>query len=345
MSRTVRLLCAAFLACGSVPLTGVGVAGADEAGLTPANFAYFFSKGVDKPEQAPAAPPNITTLVADGVSPGNLAVAANAGAEDKVSFLYFDTLALPVDASVTTAVVTMTTVPNGPQDVSFNAAPEKVLACAAGTEGFKEDDGAGLAMAPKRLCTAFKSIGKAGAAGAYQWDITGLAQQWVTGNNDGVAFTRADEAPGSNFQVVFGKAATAKLVVSYSLPEVVAPPVVTPPVTPPVVPAPQIGGFVPPPMDGFAPAPEVVVPNPVTNPAPQPTVSQPTVQARPIALSTSLRPTNELWLAGFGLVGVLLLLSLVMGDPTVPAATRSRSRLTLALEAQRRTPVLRPRAL
>lgn len=344
MSRTVRLAAATLLACASVPLIGIGTASADEAAIVPSNSAYFFSKGVDKPEQTPAPPPNATALAADGVAAGNLAVAATGGQEDKVSFLYFDLFTLPVDATVTSAVVTMTTVPNSPTDVSFNATPASVVACAAGTQGFKEDDGAGLANAPDRLCTAFKAVGKAGTAGAYQWDVTGLAQQWMTGANDGVAFTRADESPGSNFQVVFGKATTAKLAVTYSLPVVETPPV-APPVTPPVAAPPVAGGFVPQPTDGFAPLPDVVAPVPQANPVPSPVTSGNVPQTRNVALSTSMRPSNQFWLAGLGLGALLVLVSLVMGDPTVPAASRSRSRLTLALEGRQATPTLRARPL
>lgn len=345
MSRTVRLAAAALLACGSVPLTGVGTASADEAAVVPSNYAYFFSKGIDKPEESPAAPPNITATVADGVAPGNLAVAANGGQEDKVSFLYFDLFTLPVDATVTSAVVTMTTVPNSQSDVSFNATPASVVACAAGTQGFKEDDGAGLGKnAPDRLCTTFKAVGKAGAAGAYQWDVTGLAQQWMTGANDGVAFTRADASPGSNFQVVFGKAATAKLDVTYSLPVAETPPV-APPVTPPVAAPPASGGFVPQPSEGFAPLPDVVAPAPQTNPVPSPVTSGNVQQTQTVALASSMRPSNQLWLAGLGVAALLVLVSLVMGDPTVPATSRSRSRLTLALEGRQATPTLRARPL
>ena len=347
MSRTVRLVCAALLACGSVPLTGVGVAAADEASLTPASSAYFFSKGVDKPDESPAAPPNVTGIVADGVAPGNLAVAADAGGEDKVSFLYFDVFSLPVDATIAKAVVTMTPVPNGPEgeavNVSYNQAPEAVIACKAGPQGFKDDDGAGLANAPERLCAAFKAVGKAGPAGSYQWDVTGLAQEWLSGSNDGIAFTRADDGPGNSFQVVFGKAATAKLAITYTaaetVPPVVAPPLAPPPVAPPL----SVGGAVTPPTDGFAPTPEVVVPNPQANPAP--TTAQPAAAARPVALSTSLRPTNQFWLAALGIALALVLVSLVMGDPAVPAAARSRSRLVLALEGRRPMPSFHARTV
>jgi hypothetical protein len=343
MSRFVRLLSAAALACASVPVLGVGPAAADDASIVPSNAAYFFSKGVDKPEEAPAAPPNVTALAADGVSAGNLAVAANGGTEDKVSFLFFDLFNLPTTATVSQAVVTMTPVPLSPQDVSFNATPESVLACAAGPEGFKDDDGAGIANAPARLCTAFKAVGKAGAAGAYTWDVTALAQQWVAGTNDGVAFTRADESPGSNFQVVFGPSTTAKLTMTYSIPETFEPPV-APPVTPPLAGPPAVGGVLPPPTEPFVPTPDVVAPNPQPNVVPSPVTSTPT-PTRTVALSTSMRPTNQFWLAGAGLLGLLLLVSLVLGDASVPAASRSRSRLSLALEGRGVSPTLRARPL
>lgn len=347
MSRMVRLLAASVLACASVPFVGASPAHADEALIAPGNFAYFYAKGVSKPPEAPTTPPNVTGS-ADGVSAGNLAVAANAGTEDKVSFLYFELLAIPTDATVSKAVVTLKTVPQSPTDVSFNATPAAIQACQVDpTVGFKEEDGESLDLAPARLCPSFSAKGTAKGAD-YQWDITALAQKWVSTTNDGVAFTRADSGPGSNFQVVFANAATATLSLTYTAPSAVPveqfPPVFTPPAPAP----PVMGGFVPPPSGGFVPAPEIpFAPAPQVNPVPQaPSVAAPAT--RPIALTTSLRPTNQSWLAGLGFALVLILLSLILGDTSTPARTRSHSRLALALEAQRSTaqrPSLRPRHL
>lgn len=345
--RQVRLLGAVALACASVPVTGVGVAQADSVSLAPGNYGYFFAKGIDKPDPLPAEPPNLTGDHADGVSPGNLAVAAEGGAEDKVSFLYFDVFNLPVGATLDKAVVTMTLVPSSPpNDISYNAAPGLVRACKAGGSGFAEDDGTGLALAPERLCDAFSAAGKAGPAGTYQWDVTGLAQQWLAGQNDGVAFTTADTAPGTNFQVVFGAASTAKLEVTYT-PAVV---VDTPP------PAPEDPGTALPPSPdgGFEAAPPVdlggieapLVPTPEANTAPEPVVTEPVLTAtRPVAVSTSLRPDAQLWLAGMGLLAALVVVSLVLGDAggvgssTGPA--RRRSRLSLALTSPERLASIR----
>jgi hypothetical protein len=173
--RALRLVAAAALACGSVPLT-VGVAQAESGSIAPTNWGYFYSAGIDKPEQSPAAPPNVTAEFADGVSPGHLAVAAQGGQEDKVSFLFFDLYDLPTDATVTKAVLTLKPVDAPPDDLSYNATPEAVAACKAGPEGFKEDDGVGLAKAPARDCAGFKAVGKAGAGGSYVFDIAALAQ-------------------------------------------------------------------------------------------------------------------------------------------------------------------------
>lgn len=341
MSRSMRLVGAVVLACSSVPWLGVGPAHADTALLVPTNSAYFYSAGLDKPEASPAAPPNVTGA-ADGVGAGHLAVAATGGKEDKVSFLYFDVFSLPAGASVTKAVVTMKLVPASPEDLSAQASPDKVVACKAGEQGFNGDDGAGLAAnAPDRLCKDFSVKGTAVGTTAYAWDVTPLAQTWIEGANDGLAFTRADESPNSSFQVVFDLATTAALSVEYSLPEVVAPieevPVLTPPVDlPPTDPG---SGFAPAPDVGVAPetgAEVPIVPNPTVNEPPSavPAASVPTRRA---AVQASLRPTTGFWLTLLALGVGLGLLSLVLGDPRVATTgVGPRSRLSRALELQQR---------
>ena len=333
--RFLRLVGAVAVACGSVPLTGVGVAQADSVALAPSNSGYFYAMGIDKPEASPADPPNLTADRADGVSPGNLGVAAQGGAEDKVSFLYFDVFNLPVGATIDKAVVTLKLVPNSPpNDISYNQAPELVAACKAGSSGFAEDDGTGMALAPERLCKDFSAAAKEGPGGTYQWDVTALAQTWMTGENDGLAFTAANADPGTNFQVVFDKASTAKLDVTYT-PAVVVEPVVDPPaVAPgPALPPVPTTGFEPAPPVGTVTDPGVVAPEPTVNPVPSPVTSQPVTNvAAPVALEGSLRPTTAFWLGSLGLLVALAAASLVLGDAS-PAATtrRRRSRLSHAL--------------
>ena len=344
MARVLRLVGAAVLACVSVPLLSVAPAYADTAVKAPTNFGYFNSTGIDKPDASPADPPNLTSDHADGVGPGHLAVAAAGGKEDKVSFLLFDVFDLDPAATLQKAVVRMVLVPNTPpNDLSFQAAPEKVVACMAGSEGFSGDEGNGLALAPKRLCDKFKAVGKATADGkAYEFDVTGLAATWLTDDNEGIAFTSAPEAQSSNFQVVFDKPDTATLSLTYTggTVETVLPPVTTPvdsgvlPQAPASSPDFSSGG-------GFAPAPSIdtpiapsvelpAVPNPTVNQPPVAAVAQPVTRPA-AALSASMRPTTGFWLAGLALIGGLALISLIMGDTAVPTVSRSRSRLSLAL--------------
>jgi hypothetical protein len=240
----------------------------------------------------------------------------------------------------------MKVLPNAvPDDITYNAAPELVQACKSGDGGFSGDDGVGIDKAPSRLCNQFSAKGKAGAAGTYQWDITGLAQTWLSGLNDGQAFTRAEELPVGNFQVVFDAAPTARLDLTYTLPlpEGPAPGPLPGPALPPT------GGYTAPidpglPVDAGGP----LVPQPQPNPVPQPQVSQPRVAAAPVALSTSLRPEAGLWLGGLGLAVALVLVSLVLGDTGAVSAVPRRSLLSRALADRHRLapiPVVRHRAV
>ncbi len=333
---------------------------ADLSGSEPASSgAYFSSAGIAKPDVSPQAPPNVTAS-ADGVGPGNLAVAARAGMEDKVSFLFFSLNDVPLDGVVTKAVLTVPLVANDPDNLSSGQAPEKVRACKAADTGFGGEDGAALSLAPERLCEEFQAPGKASDDGkGYVFDITALAATWLD-SNDGVALTTADGASTTPFQVVFGSAEQSTLSYSYSAPEPEA--VVALPVEPDtgsgVVDAPTFdsgtsgGGFA---VDegvgsdggftGSTDAP-VIDSGPVdaapVDSAPVPEAAAPvtavtvTSVARELAAPT-LRPSASAWLGGLLLVAALALLSLVLGDPRVPQRAASTTRLSAALQARERT--------
>lgn len=350
MSRGLRLLSAAAVACASLTLFGVPAAHADTADIVPSNSGYFYQGGVDKPEESPATIPNPGDTT-DGVGATHLAVAAKGGTEDKVSFLYFDMFNLPLDATIDQAIVKLVLIPNTPPtDISYQASADNVIACMAGDSGFSGDEAVGIAKAPDRLCDKFKAPAKLSSDGkAYEFDITSLANSWLTGANDGVAFTRSDSAPSSNFQVVFDSPSTASMKVSYTAPEVEAPevPVVD-------VPGTTTGGVVTPPSDGgtggFAPSPGTGLGGdpgivPTAPEAGVPPVVPPqtggSTPVRTVALSTSMRPTNAFWLGGVVLVIALVIVSLVCGDPRVAASHRTSSRLTKALSA-RQSLVTRP---
>jgi hypothetical protein len=318
----------------------VGVAHADTSTIPATNSAYFYAAGIDKPEQSPAAPPNLGADI-DGVSPGNLAVAASGGNEDKVSFLYFDVFSLPPGATITSAVVSVKLVPNSPpDDISYQATPDRVVACQAGETGFSGDDAVGIAKAPARLCDKFSAKGKAKDAITWQWDVTALAGTWLSGSNDGLALTRGEDV-ASSFQQVFAPGSTASLAVTYTAPVEEAPAVPTLPEVPAAGVPPVIDSGAPPvlPDSGFVPAPsvpEVVVPEPAVGQPAQPVAPVAQPATRPIALSTSMTPTTGFWLGGLALGAVLLLVALVQGDSRVPTAASSRSRLAQALAQRQR---------
>jgi hypothetical protein len=335
------LLGAIALACLSVPVLAVPTAYADTVVVNPSNSGYFFQFGVDKPEASPAAPPNVGNDI-DGVSTGHIAVSALLGMENKVSFLFFDVFDIPADATVEKAVVSLPLVPmDPPNDLVFQAAPENVAACMAGDEGFTGDDAVGLAKAPARLCDKFKAVGTLSKDGkAYEFNITALAASWLSGVNDGVAFTAADTGPSSSFQVVFDQA-TSALSLSYSTPDtgVDEDPGTLPDGsgTPPTDGTgtggggapPDLGGVVTPP--GFGSDPGVGAPPTTGGGTPPVTSPQGGAQPANIALAASSRPTNSFWLGVLALVAALVVISLVCGDPGATGNQRKTTRLAKAL--------------
>jgi hypothetical protein len=176
VSKVLRTCVVVVAASLAVPLWGVPTALADDSVFLPSASGYFNSDGIRKPDESPAAPPNVTSTAADGVAEGHLAVAARAGMENKVSFLLFDLLELDPASTINKAVLTVPLAPNGEGNVNIAPAPEKVVVCPAGEGGFLGDDGTSLQDAPERKCeaTAVKAVPTADGA-AYAFDITAMA--------------------------------------------------------------------------------------------------------------------------------------------------------------------------
>jgi hypothetical protein len=216
MRTTARMLAAFTLAAATVPLVGAAPAYAETSTETASNGAYFYSAGIDKPEQSPAQPPNITGERTDGVAPGHLAVAVRApGRADKISFLFFDLLEVGFEATVSKAIVTVPLAENGDGNMQMNPAPERVKACPADETGFASEDGANTASAPGRLCDVFEVAGTATEDGtAYQFDVTAMAASWVSEANNGMSLEPADL--NSPFQAVFQPFAEASIEVEYT---------------------------------------------------------------------------------------------------------------------------------
>lgn len=350
--RASVVVTSAFLA---VPFWGVPAAVADDSVLSPSAGGYFNSDGIRKPDQSPAMPPNVTSDRADGVAPGHLAVAARAGMENKVSFLLFDLLEVDPGATITKAVVTLPTAPNGGDNVNLSPAPEKVIACPAGEGGFFGDDGTALQDAPERKCAAAASKGVATADGsAYAFDITKIAAGWLE-MNDGLALTSDPAARSSAFQVVFKPAEEAKLALTFTAPDGgetdLELPVVPDAGTSTSTGSTDLGtsfdsGSFSAPVDsgaGLASEPLISADVPVAAPQPgapaEAPVAAPNVATVPVAntMQSSLTPTTSFWVGLLMLGGLLALLSLILGDPRVARASTSQSRLTQALQARERS--------
>lgn len=367
--RGRRALGALAVAALSVPAWGVpgGLAqSAQSAQEAPSVAAYFSSTGIAKPDESPAAPPNVTAS-ADGVAPGNLAVAARAGMTDKASFLLFPLAAAPAGATITRAVLTVP-LAQGNGNVSAAAAAVKVRACAIDDTGFGDEDGAALSLAPQPLCDTFAATAtESPDQQAYLFDITGLAAGWLD-RNDGIGLFPNEGADTTPFQVVFGGLDQVSLSYSFTAP--------APEQSVPTAPLSQGGGVgQAPPLStfdsggfdagsadsfgstsgggGFASGPQVADVPAVQTPVTDPAVAAPAPEAAPVAVTRAsrvvpaapLRPSIGGWLGAALLVAVVALLSLILGDSRVPAVTtQSTSRLSQALRA-RQSAAARPAGL
>ena len=357
LRRGAAVLVAASLA---VPVWGVPAASADEQVLLPSAAGYFNSDGIRKPDDLGFAPPNATSMAADGVAAEHLAVAARAGSENKVSFLLFDLFDLGVDITVSKAVLTVPVAENGGGNVNLAPAPEKVVACPAGEGGFLGDDGTSIQDAPERLCdvTAVKAVATADGA-AYAFDITPIAQVWVSDMNNGVALTSDPAARSSAFQRVFKPAQEAKLALTFTAADGSSGEITVPAV--PEFPtstdtgsgSSDLGGSFDSgsfgesdPGLGTSSEPVLSADVPVAPEEADATTEEPalagddqqTATTVPVAssMTASSTPPLSFWVGVLLLAGLLGLLSLIMGDPRIAQGSTRQTRLSQALQARQR---------
>ena len=364
MSKTLRATAVLAAAGLAVPLWAVPSAFAETSTEPAATGAYFYSAGIDKPEQSPTGVPNVTGDRTDGVAPEHLAVAVRApGQVDKLSFLSFDLVEVPFDAVISKAVVTVPLAENGNGNMQMSPAAAKVRGCAAGDEGFNGEDAGNITNAPSVLCDEFEVLAQESAdKKAYQFDVTALASTWLTAANNGMALTPA--VTNSPFQVVFLPFAESSIAVEYTaasedetFTEVFTP-------SAPLVPEAGTGfsgdtgtfdsGFSGGGTDsgaGFgavaAPSIDTALPEPQTmeEAAPAPDVAPTAVRNVALAGDAPLTPTPAFWLGLLAAGALLALLGLIMGDPRVPAtsAAGSQSRLSQALQQRQRADARGPR--
>lgn len=362
MRALTRVLAAAGAAALTVPVWTVPAAAETTSSTETAAYgAYFSSTGIRKPDASPAAPPNVTNN-ADGVESGKLAVAARAGMDDKISFLYFQLADLPAGATITKATVTVP-LASGGQNVAYGAGPAKVLACPAGPEGFFGEDGAAMEDAPSRSCDKASAVAELSTdATAYVFDATAIAALWVTAN-DGLALVPNEGARTTPFQVVFESADRAELALEYTAPAepttsgtgsdttdtsltgtgtgtgtasdpgtVSFDPGLTSGSGISTTDLGSVGSTSTAPLVGGVPP--ATTPEPLTA-GPGTVTTQRAAADLPVEV---LAPTPAFWLGALLLAGALLLLALVLGDSRSPAlALTSRpSRLSRALVERQR---------
>lgn len=346
MRTPYRIASTAVAVAAAFPF-GMPAASADMIGETAAASAYFSSTTPAKDDALPQDPgPTFVRLNTDRVAPGNLAVAQSIpnAQSDKESFIRFDLVGVPLDAVIESAVITVPLAPDDPAtgNQSANPAPEKVKACATGPEGFADGVDAGAYDEKPTLdCKRLDVVAKATADGkAYTFDVTPLAKTWLVDLNDGIGLTPA--VKDQPFQVVFQPGSKATIAMTYSAPsstpvEPVLPPA---PVAPPVAPPPVFNAPIAQPNIG--PAPVQPQPAPQPAPAPKPKVAAPRTPVNAVAVARpGFTESNDLsagfWLAALAGVGLLGVVSLILGNPEVPVAASSvQNGVGRALDERRR---------
>ena len=358
--RTPTRIATTAIALAAVFPIGIGPAHAETAVETATNAAYFSRATPEKPDALPADPaPYFNRLESDRVAPNHLAVAVTVpNQSDKESFVAFELasiLGLTVEntVTVTKAVMTAPLQPDDDKNRSANHTPDKVKACAAGTEGFFDADAGAYDEKPSVDCKKLEAVAKASAdAKAYEFDVTPLAQTWVDDVNDGIALVPAKT--DQPFQVVFQPGSTFTLAVEYTATplddggETIVDPV------PSFAPLPPVPGYVPPPNTGVTPTvtTPTTAPQPVPSVAPRPTVAPRAQASRGATVPAGFREVNSLnalfWLAAIVGVFVIGAISLFLGSPEVPVSSGARQNgVGRALDERRRVagrPGVRPTA-
>lgn len=362
--RTRHRVISTAIALGAIFPLGLPVAAAAELTLPVDVSAWFWD---DQSDDAAAQVPRQTS----GVPAGDLAVAITDGApkaaeaqpndpedpsddesqkrSNKETFLSWNLDAIPTGSIVDSFTTTVFVDPAGqsvelptiavPGQTQRGGQPN-IIACRPRT-GFGESEGGGYADKPVLDCRDAASGTFDATTSSYTFDLTVFAQDWVDGliDNFGVGL-RPELDEDDPFQLTFLGAAKVVTTATFTP---VDPEFEEPPLTP--TPDDQ-GTFVDPGFDSgltFTPTVEApAVPAPVAQaPAAPPAVQVSTVAARPVTRDVSVGPS--FWLTLLAAVGVLAVVSLVLGDPVVPVrGQRAASRLPLGRTAPAGA-TLRPR--
>jgi hypothetical protein len=288
-----------------------------------------------------------------GVPAGDLAVAYTPGGTpqgadepSKETLLAFDLSGWPKDASVSSFSFTLKV--DGPAQVKTSQ-PDLIACLPQGLWS----NGAGDPYVEKPAIDCSTSISATGRYDAgstsYTFSIPAIAQRWISDVNTGVSIRQATPKSGDPqpFQLTFTGANTVTATASY------LPAVPVPPASSTTEPNPQPGTAADAGSSGTGSSGGLGVTNgggttPTTDAgvAAPPAVAAPQLAPQPAAAIAHIGkagslPSPGFWLFGVGLLVLLALVSLVLGDsaatPAAAAAGRPRggSRLDRALRARR----------
>src|SRR3954451_13166010 len=336
MRRWLRLLAAALLAAGAAMLLlpgGTAAAAATKVGVV--QQSWFWQNAYEQ-----ANPPVAQTLPAtepSGVPEGDLAVAYTGNADkssSKMTALSFDMSTVPAGATIDAFTFSLPVDP-APSATSFDAQSAAVVACPP-TRSWPAVLGGDYTDQPTVGCA--HKVAPTVSGSTYTFKIPTLAQTWVDDQNLGVAIVADPDSAAAPFQLVFAGAKNLKADLSYS-----------PPVTSSgssagsstgsgsvVVPA--AGGNT---GAGSGPVNVSVPPATTTDPGNAPVVAASAAPAAPAlspvaaAKTAPSIPTKAFWAAALVLGALLLIASLVLGDPTPVAPAASGSRLDQVLRSRR----------
>lgn len=335
MQRSARAGLVALLATAATATSALATAlpaHADTASPPAVKTAWYWSLvGISVEGNAlPADPPAAASLVPDG----SIGVAYLTDQEDmvlgtdhadRVGTVGFDVGAVPLGSTYSTFTLTMPL--DGAAQQVKTGTPD-ISACEL-ISGFEDSaTPLGVSAVPSYSplsCVKGTFKDTIGTKGGYVFDLTSIANDWSGGAPaEGVLIrpTTGGETPQTPFAITFAGKNGILTAASYTLPP--PPEVPVPEVVPPVVP-----GLVPPPP----PLPGTVLP-PVTSVVPPAVVPAPQVNPPPAApvLAASdyapgaLVPSGAWWLGFLGLLALLGLTAVVLGDPMAPVVVDARRR-------------------
>jgi len=277
------------------------------------------------------------TTEPSGVPDGDLAVAYTGNTDkssSKMTALSFDMSTVPSGSSVDGFAFSLT-LDSAPTATSFDAASAAIVACPP-TRSWPAVLGGDYSDEPTVSCA--QKVVPTVSGSTYTFKIPAIAQGWVDDQNLGIAILADPDAAAAPFQLVFAGAKKLTADLTYA-----------PPLTGSgsssgssagsgTVAVPATGGAT---ATAGGPVSVSVPPATTTEQGAAPVVAASAAPASPslspvaAAKTAPSIPTKAFWAAALVLGGLLLLASLVLGDPSPVAPAATGSRLDQVLRTRR----------